>query len=325
MSLPELTAYAPDRTEPSDLDAFWAATIEQARRAATEPILTPVDAGPWVDAYDLTFSGFGGDPVRAWLLLPPDTGEPVGGVVRFAGYSGGRGEVRDHLHLVSSGLAVLAMDSRGQGWTSAGATGDPHGTPGPAVPGLMTQGIAAAETLYLRRLFTDAVRAVDVLQAHPRTAAERVGVSGASQGGGLALAAAALADEVAAAVIDVPFLCHIRRAVRITDRRPYAEVREYLALYRDRVEQVFAVLDHVDGMNLAARGRCPALFSTALMDLTCPPSTVFAAHHHWAGPKQIAVYEFNDHEGGGPAQAARGREFLARHLGGQAKAVHLGG
>jgi cephalosporin-C deacetylase len=30
-----------------------------------------------------------------------------------------------------------------------------------------------------------------------------------------------------------------------------------------------------------------------------PPSTVFAAFNHYAGPKEIAVYPYNGHEGGG--------------------------
>ena len=34
------------------------------------------------------------------------------------------------------------------------------------------------------------------------------------------------------------------------------------------------------------------------MDMICPPSTVFAAYNHYAGPKEIEVYPFNDHEGG---------------------------
>ena len=36
----------------------------------------------------------------------------------------------------------------------------------------------------------------------------------------------------------------------------------------------------------------------ALQDLTCPPSTVYAAYNHYAGEKEIVVYPFNDHEGG---------------------------
>jgi cephalosporin-C deacetylase len=34
------------------------------------------------------------------------------------------------------------------------------------------------------------------------------------------------------------------------------------------------------------------------MDETCPPSTVFAAYNHFAGPKELRVWRYNDHEGG---------------------------
>ncbi|MGW0585989.1 acetylxylan esterase, partial [Streptomyces sp. NPDC002920] len=60
-----------------------------------------------------------------------------------------------------------------------------------------------------------------------------------------------------------------------------------------------------DAGHFASRGRAPALFSAALEDQTCPPSTVFAAFNAWAAQdKAIEVYDFNDHEGGGPYQEA---------------------
>ncbi len=56
-------------------------------------------------------------------------------------------------------------------------------------------------------------------------------------------------------------------------------------------------------MNFAPRGRARALFSAGLMDDVWPPSTVFAAYNHYAGPEgRSDVWEFNVHEGGGPFQ-----------------------
>jgi cephalosporin-C deacetylase len=40
------------------------------------------------------------------------------------------------------------------------------------------------------------------------------------------------------------------------------------------------------------------LFSVALQDDVCPPSTVYAAYNAYGGPRQIIEYPFNDHEGG---------------------------
>ena len=75
-------------------------------------------------------------------------------------------------------------------------------------------------------------------------------------------------------------------------------------MHRDRVEQAFATLAYFDGVHFAPRITARCLFSVALMDLTCPPSTVFAAYNRGTAPRDIAVYEFNNHEGGGPYQLA---------------------
>ena len=46
------------------------------------------------------------------------------------------------------------------------------------------------------------------------------------------------------------------------------------------------------------------------MDEVCPPSTVFAAYNHWQGEKEIRVYQFNHHEGGGEFQVMAKLKFL---------------
>ena len=107
---------------------------------------------------------------------------------------------------------------------------------------------------------------------------------------------------------DVPFLSHFERAILITDNDPYGEIARYLSIHRDRVDQVMHTLAHFDVAGLVRRSSAPALFSVALMDTTCPPSTVYAAYNHYAGPKEIRVYPFNNHEGG---QFDQDREKLA--------------
>jgi cephalosporin-C deacetylase len=46
------------------------------------------------------------------------------------------------------------------------------------------------------------------------------------------------------------------------------------------------------------------------MDDICPPSTVYAAYNHYSGDKEIAVYNYNNHEGGGPFQLRKQAQFL---------------
>jgi cephalosporin-C deacetylase len=80
---------------------------------------------------------------------------------------------------------------------------------------------------------------------------------------------------------------------------------------RDKIDTVFDTLAYFDGMNFAVRAKAPALFSVALMDKTCPPSTVYAAYNHYAGPKEIRVWEFNRHEGGESYQDREKLRFVS--------------
>ncbi|MCW2880018.1 MAG: acetylxylan esterase [Sphaerisporangium sp.] len=313
LPLESLREYRPERDEPADFDAFWKQTLDEASSHDLAADFAAYDAPlTGVRAYDTTFAGWGGHPIRAWMLVPAGaTRLPC--VVQYIGYNGGRGLPIDHLAWPVAGFATLVVDTRGQGAhnpSSPGATGDPYGGDHAQAPGMMTRGILDPEQYYYRRVFTDAVRAVDVAAAHPDVDADRIAVAGGSQGGGIAQAAAALQPKVKAALIDVPFLTHFRRAVEITDCDPYQELVRFLSSQRDSADQVFRTLSYFDGLNFAARGRVPALYSVALMDLICPPSTVFAAHNHWAGPKDITVWPWNGHEGG----TSRQREIQLRHL-----------
>lgn len=312
----ELREYRPEVAEPADFDEFWQRTLRESRTVAQPVRLTRVESPlRTVEVYDVTFSGFAGDPIGGWLTLPADGSDPLPAVVEYNGYGGGRGLPHERLAWAASGSAHLFMDTRGQGsgWGTGGSTPDPHGST-PAVPGFMTRGILDPHEYYYRRVITDAVLAVDAIRQVDRVDPARVAVTGASQGGGLAIAAAALSDGLVAAMPDVPFLCHFARAVGMTDREPYQEIVRFLAVHRDAVATVFETLSYVDGVNFAKRATVPALFSAAMLDQTCPPSTVYAAHNHWAGPAGIVDYHFNGHEGGLGLQWQRQAAFLAEVL-----------
>jgi cephalosporin-C deacetylase len=248
--------------------------------------------------FDVKFTGAHGHPVGGWFLRPGGRQTtPV--VVTFAGYGGGRGVPAEHLALPAIGISTFVMDTRGQGggWT-IGVTGDP-GRPhdSPEHPGVMTRGISSPDSYYYTRLYVDAVRAVEVAASLEGVDANRVGVCGTSQGGGLALAAAALTPSlVAAAVADVPFLCDFARAITISPSDPYREIADFLGQQVDLVPAAMETLRYVDCALLARRITAECLISVCLMDEVTPPSTIFAAYNEITAPKELAVYPFGVHD-----------------------------
>ena len=319
LPLEDLQRYAPHIPAPEDLRDFWSATLAEADRWPLGASYAPVDSGlVTVETHDVTFTGFGGAQVRGWLHLPAGAlrGEgPLPGVVQYQGYNGGRGLPHEHVFWASAGFAHLVVDTRGQGsgWT-VGSTGDPTGSDA-AHPGFMTRGVLSPHDYYYRRVYTAAVRALEVLRGHPDVDGDRIAVTGMSQGGGISLAVSGLADGVRAVMPDVPFLCDFPRATRIAPGDPYGEIVRYLKAHRDHVDRVFRTLSYFDGAVLGRGSSAPALFSVALMDEICPPSTVFAAYHAYGGSKEIRIYPFNDHEGGEAFQRGEQLAWLRSQLG----------
>jgi cephalosporin-C deacetylase len=310
LPIEQLREYRTQTPEPPGLDDWWATRLNKARASAAEPALTRYEADIYrsVEVFDAEFSGAGGDRIRAWYMRPGGAGGAgdVPMVVTFIGYGGGRGLPAEHLLLPALGYALFVMDTREQGgrW-SIGATAPQNSL-------VMTQGITSPEDYYFTRLFTDAVRAVE-------TAAELahgapIAVSGASQGGALALAAAALAPElVTVCHANVPFLCDIQRGITLAPDAPYAEVPDFLAQNTALIPAALDTLRYVDCALLARRITAECLLCTGLMDTICPPSTVFAAYNEITAGKDITVYPFSGHPVP-PAQIELQLKHLRTHL-----------
>ncbi|TDB69324.1 acetylxylan esterase [Micromonospora sp. KC721] len=318
----QLRQYAPAVAEPADFDDFWHTTLADA---AARPAL--LDVRPertdlrLVDSWDVTFAGFAGDPVRAWYTRPAGVDAPLATVVEYVGYGRGRGLPHERLTWPVAGYAHLLMDSRGQaGQYGVGDTPDPHGAPGGPWP--VTWGILRPQDYYYRRLITDAVRAVDAVRALPGVDPTRIVAAGNSQGGGLALAVAGLIDDLAALLTTAPFLCHVQRAIELTDASPYGEIAQYLAVHREAEEAVRRTLSYVDGVAFARRASAPAQFGIGLRDTVCPPSTGFAAYNQYAAAtgcseppaREMHIYPFNGHEGGEAVHVRRQLRWLASVL-----------
>ncbi len=313
MPLEKLQNYMPERYEEPDFDLFWEETIKESEQYPLNPVFEKVNSYlETLETFDVTFSGYKGQRIKGWLLIPKVKERKLPCIVEFIGYGGGRGFPHDWLLWSSAGYAHLIMDTRGQGssWTP-GATPDyEEDNSNPQYPGFMTRGILNPKTYYYRRVFTDAVRAVETACAFPDIDSEKIAVCGGSQGGGISLAVSALSPKVKALMSDVPFLCHYKRALQLTDEMPYGEISRYCKIHRDKIEVVFKTLSYFDGVNFAVRAKCPAIFSVGLMDTICPPSTVFAAYNYYGGKKEIRVYAYNGHEGGGTFHILEKLKFI---------------
>ncbi|MBN1291688.1 MAG: acetylxylan esterase [Candidatus Latescibacteria bacterium] len=314
----ELVIYKPERTEPADFEKFWRRTLIETCEYELNATFQKIDYGlKHIETFDVTFNGFGGQPIKGWFNVPRGREKSLPCVVEYIGYGGGRGFPMDWLIWASAGYAHFIMDTRGQGssW-QPGDTPDPEPAgSSPHYPGFMTKGIYDPDTYYYRRVFADAVRAIEAAKSNSIVDTEKIAVRGVSQGGGISIAAAGLEPSIKAVLTNVPFLCHYRRATELIDTMPYEEISRFLKIHRDKVDVVFKTLSYFDGLNFAVRAKARALFAVGLMDDICPPSTVYAAYNYYAGEKEIRVWRYNQHDGGGTFQVVDEIKFLDRIFG----------
>jgi cephalosporin-C deacetylase len=298
MPLAELYAYSGSNPKPADFDEFWQRSVAEMR--ALDPQIELIPASfqtSFADCFHLYFTGVGGARIHAKLLRPKQITQPLPAILMFHGYSMDSGDWQDKLGFVAAGFVVAALDCRGQG----GLSQDPGGTMGWTLNGHIARGLDdAPEKLAFRQIFLDTAQLAAIVMAMPEVDAARVGATGASQGGGLTLACAALEPRIKRAAPVYPFLCDYRRVWEIDmDVDAYAELRSYFRRFDPRHERetaVFTQLGYIDVQHLCPYIRAEVLLTVALRDTICPPSTQFAAYNKIGAPKALALYPDFGHE-----------------------------
>ena len=311
--LEELKVYRGLTPAPADFDAYWAEALREldATDPAAELVRSKAIRPPQADCFDLWFRGAGGARIYAKYVRPKNRPAPGPVVLQFHGYTLDSGDWVDMLAYAGQGLAVAALDCRGQG----GRSEDNTPVKGNTHHGHFIRGLDdAPDKLLFRRIFLDTVQLARVVMALPENDPARVGTLGGSQGGALSIACASLEPRIARCVSVFPFLSDYKRVWDLDlAKDAYAELRTFFRSFdprHEREEEIFTRLGYIDVKNLAPRIKAEVLMGLSLMDPICPPSTQFAVYNAIAGKKECLIYPDFAHEAL-PGFYDRAFDFLA--------------
>ena len=298
--LHELETYTGTNPKPADFDEYWLRALRELESIDPEPELKLTEAihPTRSEAFDLTFTGVGGARIYAKYVRPknPDGQHPA--ILEFHGYSGNSGDWSDKLRYSGEGVAVAAMDCRGQG----GRSEDPGGTKGNTLQGHIVRGLAEGpEKLLYRSIFLDTVQLARVIASFDEVDATRLSTNGGSQGGALSIACAALEPRIARCVSIYPFLSDYQRVWEMDlAKDAYTELkthfRHFDPLSTNRAK-LFETLGYIDVHHLAPRIRAEVVMALTLQDPICPPSTQYAVYNNLCSKKRALVYQDFSHEG----------------------------
>ena len=308
------TKIAPSLPVPDDFDAFWAAQKAELAQVPMESKLTPVDSpDPAVECFDVQLNCLGGAPVSGYFARPKNAAAKSLPAILWVHGAG-----------VRSASLGAAVNGAKQGMISLdiNAHGIPNGKPAEYYAQLAAgelkdyrfRGRESRETVYFRGMFLRLVRAIDFLTSQPQWDGKVVAAIGHSQGGGQALAAGGLDPRVTVIAAGVPAICdHTGQAAcringwpKLVPNGPDGKP-DPAALEASR---------YVDAVNFASRSKADAIVSVGFIDITCPPTTCYAAFNQLQGNKQV----INETKMGHAAPAHVQKVFLdwiAAHVNGR--------
>lgn len=299
MLIEELLKYNGVNPRPEDHDDYWEKALSEMKAVDSEIFFEEVDfKSPIVSCYDMYFTGVNGARIYAKHVRPKNVSGKIPAVIMFHGYGADCEDWYSKMPYAASGVAVFAMDVRGQG----GKSEDVGGVCGNTLHGHIIRGLADKnpQKMFYRDVFLDTAQLAGIVLDLDFIDETKVYVTGGSQGGALSLACASLEPRISRVAIAEPFLCDFKRVCDMQlNVNVYGELRDYFRMYdptHEQEEAVFTKLGYIDIQYLVPRIKGEVLMLTGLLDTTCPPETQFAAYNKMTCKKRYILYPDYQHE-----------------------------
>ena len=281
------------QTKEADFEEFWEEQIKMLRKKPLKIERRALDL-PYktFKTYEIVYNAHDDTLVTAYFCVPCTyNGEKLPCV---ALYHGGGGSFGVCPEFVATGVCTFCMDTRSQG----GKTYD-HAEYEPADDyhgghGIMSHGLLDKENFYMRNIYLDAVRAIDVIATLPEVDADKIVAHGQSQGGALTIVASALSGKVKRAYPSVPSYACIEKRVEKASG-VFGAVNAYLRAHPEDTDRVLKVLSYFDVNNMVSLLKIPTEFFLGLEDPICLPPFVYSPYAHTKAEKNIVFGVFTPH------------------------------
>ena len=279
---PEQVVSVPDMQD--DFASFWQTARTELDAVAPQYTLTKIDAkstakrnvylvemktSPDQTGSDITIRGYYAEPTAAGTY-------PA--IIHYQGYDGGTDAPWCMGGDDNPEWCEFILSTRGQVVNNRPPYTNAYGD-------WFAFGFDSENHYYYRGAFMDAVRAIDFMCSREKVQTQNIFAEGASQGGALTLAAAALDDRLNAIAPAIPFL---------GDYPDYFEIASWPGnvafQQRNKLgwtdEQMYRMLSYFDTKNLATMITCPVTMNFSLQDNVCPPHTNVAPYNNLASTEK---------------------------------------
>lgn len=297
--------YEPEKILPKtdrqpDFEEFWSKAKADLKNVDPRYNLIRIDSlcTPSRNIYLVEMRSLGDVLIRGWYSVPTAPGK-YPAILQVQGYSS---TIFPSYVNYGDDIIGFGINIRGHGNSKDDVN--------PGFPGYLLYHLDNKDEYIYRGAYMDCLRAVDFLFSRNEVDSSRVGVEGASQGGALTYATAALAaDRIAVCAPQVPFLSDFPVYFKVAGW-PGNEFTNYVEVEKKQSwEQVYRTLSYFDIKNLAPMIKAPMLMGVGLCDEVCPPVINFAAFNNVQSEKRYVVYPEAGHSLPDPHYALKMKWF----------------
>lgn len=278
------------QTKNADFSEFWKREVSYLREKkleiTREKLKLPYDKT--FTTYAVKYNTHDETSVDAYFSVPNDGKEKHACVIV---YHGGGDKKEIFADIVATGVACFAIDVRSQGGT---VVDKGEYTSGDTLGGIMTRGLLDKNEFYMRNIYLDAIRAVDVVASLSEIDPERIVTFGGSQGGALSITAAALSGKVKKCYTAVTSYCCIPQRVD-AGTGVFGSTHSFLRTYPEHTDSAMETLSYFDMNNMVSELSIPSIFCVALADKICYPEYVYSAYTHANGAKELFMVPYAPH------------------------------
>lgn len=281
--------------EPKDFDAFWKKALDAARNNDLNPTkrLLPERCTKDMNVYEVSYVNNNWNSRIFGILSVPVKPGKYPALLRVPG-AGVRSYSGD-TYTAPGKCIVLEIGVHGIPVTmEQNVYDDLHNG---ALDGYWNFNVAEPDKNYYKRVVTGAVRGVDFIASLPEWDGKTIGVTGASQGGFLSLAVAALDKRITFLGVVHDAMCDYEAELHnVGGGWPHTIYWDMKSgLDKNLINLKVEGGRYYDGVNFARRVTQPGWYSFGYNDEVVPPTSSYSTYNIVTAPKTLSVYQMTGH------------------------------
>lgn len=293
----------PPLNKEKDFDEFWENSIRELRNLPMNAIIEKeqkkIKTG--FIAYKIIFKSYNRSQTTGLLLVPEKVPKPRI-IILFHDY------FRKNHYLdynLEPSVGYFFLNLRGHDLLNLNQVDEDRKT-----PGFMIENILDIQNYYVRSVYLDAHRTIDMLRLRNFLDMSATAIMGKGFGAAMALFAAAYSSRVKALYLDTPSFINLPVSQNLSKSDAANEINKFIEEHPTKSKHVKKNLTYFDALNFSDKITCPTLVNVGFKDDYAPALCIFGLFNRLRCDKTMEVYPDDGNDAGGATQFQKALQWI---------------